>query len=435
MAGKYLMISQGGDGLGLALRLRLENQDNQVAVWIREGRAKQNYTGLLAKPDRWGDVLDADTVVLFDSSGGGRTADRLRARGHHVFAGSSFADQLELDRPLALDFMSQAGIKTPESKTFHSWDKAKEYVRGHDARLVFKASGDTGNFLGSYVSYDSGDLVEMLDYFAGVTAGQGKPEFILQDFVEGVEVSTEGWFNGREFMTPWNHTLERKQLMNDGLGPSGGCAGNIVWPERELNHVIEEGIARMAPILAEHDYIGPIDLNSVVNDEGVWGLEFTPRFGYDALPALLELVDGQIGPIITSMARLEYPTVLPLVNKRAAGLRISIPPYPSEQHHPDEGIPIRGLTREDRSHLYFYDVMLDPANHLVSTSAFGAVVTATGSGDGIVDAFDGPMEIARRAKIPQKQYRTDLAGVFVREWAKFDKLVRKEPVDVGLHQG
>jgi phosphoribosylamine--glycine ligase len=434
MAGKYLLISGGGDGLGLALRLRLENQDNQVAVWIREGRAKDNYTGLLSKPEKWSDFLDGETIVLFDSSGGGRTADRLRARGHFVFAGSTFADQLELDRPLALDFMQQAGIKTPESKTFRSWEKAKEYVKGHDNRLVFKASGDTGNHLGSYVSYDSGDLIEMLDYFASVTAGKGKPEFILQDFVEGTEISTEGWFNGREFMSPWNHTLERKQLMNDGLGPSGGCAGNVVWIEKEVNHVIEEGISRMAPILAEHQYIGPIDLNSVVNDEGVWGLEFTPRFGYDALPALLELVDGEIGPTIASMAKGEFPTSVPLVNRKASGLRISIPPYPSEHFHPDEGIPIRGLTRDDRSHLYFYDVMLDDSNHLVSTRAFGAIVTITGIGDGIVDSFDGPMEIAKRAKIPQKQYRTDLATVFTKEWCKFDKLVRKEDVSVGISQ-
>jgi phosphoribosylamine--glycine ligase len=432
MAEKFLLISGGGDGLGLALRLRMEGND--VAVWIREGRAKSNYDGLLAKPKKWDEFLDASTIVIFDSSGGGRTADRLRARGHFVFAGSTFADQLELDRSVALDFMSQAGIKTPESRTFRSWEKAKAYVKEHDHRLVFKASGDTGNYLGSYVSYDTQDLIEMLDHFAEVTAGKGKPEFILQDFVEGTEVSTEGWFNGREFMTPWNHTLERKQLMNDGLGPSGGCAGNLVWIEKDTNHVIEQGIARMASILRDHEYVGPIDLNSVVNEDGVWGLEFTPRFGYDALPALLELVEGGIGGTIAAMARGEFPTALPLANRKAAGLRVSIPPYPSEHFHPDEGIPVRGLTREDRDHLYFFDVKLDDKNRLVSTSAFGAVVTVTGNGDGIVDAFSGPMEIAKRAKIPQKQYRTDLVNVFTKSWCELDRLIGKEDVSVGLHE-
>jgi len=432
MAEKFLMISGGGDGLGLALRLKQEG--HTVAVWIREGPSKSNYDGLLSKPRRWGDALDAGTIIMFDSSGGGHTADRLKAGGNFVFAGSTFADQLELDRPAALDFMSQAGIKTPESKTFRNWEKAKEYVKGHESRLVFKASGETGKYLGSYVSYDGGDMTEMLEYFSEVVAGKGKPEFILQDFVEGLEISTEGWFNGKEFMKPFNHTVERKQLMNDGLGPSGGCAGNIVWLAKETNHVIEEGIAKMASILRDYEYVGPIDLNSVVNQAGVWGLEFTPRFGYDALPAFLELIQDGIGDTIAAMARGEYPTDLPLQDKFASGVRISIPPYPSEHFHSDEGIPIRGLTREDRSHLYFFDVKLDDKTRLVSTRAYGAVVTVTGSGDSIVDAMEGPMAIAKRAKIPQKQYRTDLTKLFVNEWAKFDQLVRREDVSVGLSQ-
>lgn len=222
--------------------------------------------------------------------------------------------------------------------------------------------------------------------------------------------------------------------MNDGLGPSGGCAGNVVWTTKETNHVIEEGIARMAPILRDNEYVGPIDLNSVVNGQGVWGLEFTPRFGYDALPSLLELVSGNLGEVISAMAKREAPTELPLENKWAGGLRISIPPYPSERFHSDEGIPIRGLTREDRGHLYFFDVKLDDKTRLVSTHAYGAVVTVTGTGDSISEAMAGPLEIAKRAKIPQKQYRTDLTGVFIKNYNEFDELIRREDVGVGLSE-
>lgn len=428
MSEKFLMLSGGGDGLGLALRLRQEG--NEVAVWIREGRAKSNYDGLLVKAAKWSDYLEPSTIVVFDSSGGGRTADRLRARGHFVFAGSSFADTLELDRDVALGIMSQSGIKTPESRTFHSWKAGKEWAEGPMAghRLVFKASGNTGNDLGTYVSYDTGDLVEMLDYFASLVEGKGRPEYVLQEFTKGTEISTEGWFNGEEFMTPFNHTIERKKLMNDDLGPSGGCAGNIVWLAKETNFVIEEGIKRMAPVLREHEYIGPIDLNSVVNEEGVWGLEFTPRFGYDALPALLELFDGQVGPVIAKMARRELPAEVPLVDKWGAGIRVSIPPYPSEHLHPDEGIPVRGLTRSDREHLYFYDVKLNDNNKLVSTAAFGAIVTVTGKGDSINEAMEEPLELAEKAKVPQKQYRTDLTGVFIKHWSEFDRLIHADKI-------
>src|SRR5258708_1127213 len=158
---KFLMISGGGDGLGLALRLKDEGHD--VAVWIREGRCKKNYDGLLRKLDKWESFLDKETIVLFDSNGGGRTADRLRARGHFVFPGSTFADQLGVDRQVGFELMEQCGVKVPRYKAFTSWDKAREYVRKEDKRLVFKPSGDSVNQIGSYLAYDVPDMLEYID--------------------------------------------------------------------------------------------------------------------------------------------------------------------------------------------------------------------------------------------------------------------------------
>lgn len=408
---KFLLLSGAGDGCGLALRLRQEGND--VAVWIREARSKQNFDGLLMKVKRWEEFLDDDTIVLFDSTGGGTTAERLKSRGHFVFAGGDFADQLEQDRGLALSLCEEAGIKVPHSETFHSWDKAKVYIKERDARLVFKPSGELGKAISSYVAYDAQDMLEMMDVFEEEAEGK-KPEFELQDFKKGVAISTEGWFNGREFMRPFNHTLERKQIMADNLGPSGGCAGNIVWTFG-TDRVLEEGLMLIAPVLEHHEYKGPIDLNTVVNDDGVWALEFTPRFGYDALPALLEMFEGSVSDTIASIARGEYPTILQLKSGFGAGLRMSIPPYPSERFHPDEGIPIRGFVRTDRPHLYFYDVMFTEQGRLVSTAAYGAIAVATAYADEYPAAMAACEALADRARIPDKQYREDLTAEFAKD--------------------
>src|SRR5690242_21436807 len=42
---------------------------------------------------------------------------------------------------------------------------------------------------------------------------------------------------------------------------------------------------------------------SVVNDEGVWGLEWTPRFGYDAMPTLIKMIQGGVGKFLSDVAR------------------------------------------------------------------------------------------------------------------------------------
>lgn len=419
---KFLMISGGGDGLGLALRLK--DEGNDVAVWIREGRSKKNYNGLLRKVDKWEEFLDKDTVVLFDSNGGGRTADRLRARGHFVFPGSTFADQLELDRQVAFELMQQCGVRVPEYKAFSSWDKARGWVKETGERLCFKPSGDSVNQLGSYLAYDTDDMIEFLDN--AQEKHKGRPEFLLQKFVEGYEISSEGWFNGERFMRPFNHTIERKALMNDDIGPSTRCAGNIVWT-CETSPVIEAGIKLMEPLLREREYLGPIDLNTIVNEEGVWALEFTPRFGYEALPSLLELFEKPVGETLAALARGERPTSLPMSsvpNTFASALFLSIPPYPTDKA-PQEGIPVRGFTKQDRAHLYFYDVMLDEKLRIVTTPAYGAIVTITSKGDDIVTAMKEPLETAKRAKIPDKQFRTDLTDVFVTARAELDPFLKE----------
>jgi phosphoribosylamine---glycine ligase len=404
----------------------LKAKGHQVAAWLRDKRAKKNYDGLIEKPRRWESFLSKDTIVVYDSSGGGRTGDRLRASGHHVFMGSVFADALELERDVAFEYMKQVGIKVPNSETFHDWEDGRVYAKKEGGRLAFKPSGKLADdqAVGSYVAEDDGDMIEMLHYFESVATHP--PEYELQEFKDGVAISTEGWFNGETFMVPFNHTVERKQTMNGNLGPSGGCSGNLVWAwQVGTNHIIEEGIKLMGPVLREFGYVGPIDLNSIVNEEGVWALEFTPRFGYDALPSFLELFQGDLGEdLIAPLARGEKPKEFVLKGGYGSALRVNVPPYPSDQFHHEGNVPIRGLERKDREHLFFYDVMFNERNQLVTAPAYGAVVAITGHGFDSEKAFEGPLDIAKKAKIPEKMYRTDLAGVLDTDIARFNRLVQ-----------
>ena len=418
---RFLLLSLKGDGLGLALRLK--QNGHTVAVHIRGKVEKDNYDGLIEKVDKWEDFLNKDTIVVFDSSGGGRTADRLRSRGHRIFAGSVFADNLELDRELAFELMQQVGIKVPAFKTFYDWEEGKKYVKQRNKRVAFKPSGDMSDEpgLGSYCCSDPEDMITMMDYFESIS--QRPPEFIIQDFIEGIAVSTEGWFNGYEWMEPFNHTLEHKQMQVSDLGPSSGCACNIVWPIRVGNRVLDEGTRLLEPLLKDAQYVGPIDLNTVVNEEGVWALEFTPRFGYDAFPSFLELYDGDLGELIAKMARLEQPDEVKMKEGFASALRVSIPPHPSEEFQHQGGVPIQGLTRSDRPHLYFFEVKLDEQGRLVSAKGGGAIAAITSLGESIHDSFREPYEIAKRLRIPEKQYRTDAEEVLSIDHARLERFL------------
>ncbi len=342
---KFHVLSNEGDGLGLALRLRDEQHD--VTVSIRSPKAQHDYDGLLRKVpfEKFNSALTKDTIVIFDSVGFGKMAERLRGQGYAVIGGSALADQLELDRAFALGIMDDYGIKVPPSEHFTDWPSAISYAEAKQTRMALKTDGNAPSFLA--------DSPEQLIALMKLYQKQGLPaDFELQDFVKGYELSTEGWFDGGNFSRPFNHTFERKQLMNGNVGPSGGCSFNVVFAcPHDYCRVCQEGIARLAPLLRHHNYVGMVDLNTIVNDEGVWALELTPRFGYEAWPAMMEMLTEPLGEFLAHYARGERMPKFPMqLNGYGSALRVSIPPYPFEDADAPKGIPIQGLTRNDRIH-------------------------------------------------------------------------------------
>ncbi len=411
---------ESGDGDGLAIARRLVDEGHDATVHIHNPKARHDFDGLLRKSDKL--IVQPGTTYVFDSTGGGKTAERLKGQGHATVGSSMFAQQMEMDRHLAAGLAEEAGIKVPPSAHFTDWASGKQYAETRE-RLCYKSDDNGG------ISYLASCPEDMVDFLTLQEKQGEKPDFEMQDFVKGLEISTEIWFDGYDFSPPPNHTFEKKQLMNNDLGPSSGCAGNVVWACTEgYCRICEEGIKKFIPLLRHHGYRGMWDMNTIVNDEGVWWLENTPRFGFDAFPALMEMLTEGVGEILIKYANGERVPKFPMRDKGfGAGLRVTIPPYPFDkksQTLAPKGVPIRELVRADRQHAYFYNVFLDDENKLRSSGAFGAIACFTGFGDDIYGAMGKCEEIAGRCEIRDKQFRTDLSGVFMESYRKFKEIVQ-----------
>jgi phosphoribosylamine---glycine ligase len=413
----FLLISECGDGTGLALRLKEEGHD--CRVWIPDPKTSNRCKGLIDYAEAWG----AYQVVVADCTGSGPLLDRMKENEIPTVGGSSFADKLEGDRQFAEEVLRDCGIKTPESERLADWDDASKVIEKmarSSGRVVIKPEGDLSGVVPSYVADDVEDANRTIERYKQL-AGSAGVELTIQQYIEGVAVSTEGWFNGDEWIEGmFNHTIERKQFLNDDLGPSAGCTGNVVWRCEADDPLVVALLEPLTKLLKEKQYRGAIDVNAVVNEEDCYALEFTPRFGYDAFPTLLyTLCHFDFGSFLDSLSRsqsLGYE----LEGGFGAGVRISIPPWPSEKFEAQGGAVLEGLVED---WFYPYDVRLNDKKEIETTGGYGIIGVMNGSGETIDAAFANAYRRCKKLRLPSKQYRTDLAETCMKDYRALRKVV------------
>lgn len=418
MTKRFNIVSETADGMGFGARLIQEGHD--VRMWIRNAEAKSVGDRIVPKVGDFEDlIVDAspdNDVFIFDVSGNGVFADYLYRAGFPVLGGSVLADRLERDREFGASIMRRCDIEVPETLSFTSFEDGIEHVRATpDTRWVYKPSKQLGDLSPSHVSYDAEDLIEMLNNISK-DVDIANPQFELQAFEKGIAFSSELWFQHGEFIEPLtNHTLERKELMDGDIGPSGGCLGNIAW---FCGGCKVCAIAKqLVPWARREHYHGMLDLNVIVTPSGrVYGLEFTPRFGYDASPTLFwELVRGGLGSFFDAAARGRVG-MLDLRDGFAGALRVTIPPWPTEKYTAEEAVPIRGIDPKvmERS-TYLYNVKEDDKGGLCTAGAWGIVALFTGHSSDPARAVNKPLDVVKELRLKNKQYRTDLGKQFVKD--------------------
>lgn len=423
--GKFLILSESGAGCGLALRLRAEGHEAKIKIFDHD------YEGLgTGIVDCACEYAMGETVVG-DCVGFGHVLEEFRDAGVRIFGGGVFADRLEADRLFSEEVFEKAGIKTPVSYRANGWDDAERKiskVSELSEKVVLKPEGGLSGVVPSFVASDAEEAEEVLERFRQKAGGAGA-EITIQEYIKGVALSTEGWFNGSEWVEGmFNHTIERKQFLCGDLGPSTGCTGNLVWACDSDDPVVKQTLLKLTDKMREHRYVGAIDVNSVVNKKGVYALEFTPRFGYDAFPTLLtSLCDFNFGSFIDDLARGDTPSV-ELAPGFAAGIRIGIPPWPSERVPGEPGIKIRGFEEDDKAWFYPYEVQIVD-DELQSSKGFGVLGVVNGLGQSISGAFARAYAIASKLKVADLQYRNDLNKVCFADFLELRSILGKDDAE------
>jgi phosphoribosylamine--glycine ligase len=412
---KFHFLSEEASSLFLAWRLK---HDGHAVTFYhlddptRKARVGDGMVKLSPTPEP-----PKGAIVIFDSTGKGRMGTDLRRRGWKVIGGNPFDEDLELDRASGTKIMQALGIATPKTKVMGSISQGQAYVSTHPGVWYFKPNGKTTTL----TNHGEGKMfVRWLEWASQFIEGE---PFELQAAVEGIEISTEGWFDGQRFVPPFNSTLEEKHFLTGDHGPRTGCESNVVWCWEGNEPQLPKGtVLRLTALLKKAGYVGPVDLNAIIDGTGKpHGLEWSARLGFDASQAYSLLVDGDYGEQLAAFAegKLDRWDLKP---GYAMTLRVTVPPYPSEsvvEAKKTAGLPIDPAIVADPRRYLPSDVRIERGGPVVA-GAHGYVVAVGTTGSTFSACRKTLLRMADDLDLEQKQYRVDPVHRAEKAWAALE---------------
>ena len=407
---KFLFVSYEALISDIAWQVVKEGHD--VKYFIDNKDEADIGDGFVPKCDNWEKEVDwADVIIFDDVLGHGTMADKMRAKGKLVVGGSAYTDMLEDDRSFGQEELKKYGIPIIPYENFTSLDDGIEFVKKNPGKYVIKPSGEAQNiklFLFVGEEEDGKDVIQVLEAYKKIAKKQIKV-YQLQRKVGGVEVAVGAFFNGSQFVYPINVNFEHKKLFPGNIGPSTGEMGTTMfWSDP--NKIFNNTLIKMEPKLKEEKYVGYIDLNCIVNNNGIYPLEFTARFGYPTIFIQQEGINMPISEFLYGLADGSL-TRFKAKSGFQIGVRLVRSPFPYgadlkilEQHQRETVVIFKKPNGEG---VHIEDVKLVD-NEWVLTGTSGVSLVVVGCGQTMKQAQHQVYSRIQNILIPDMYYRTDI---------------------------
>jgi phosphoribosylamine---glycine ligase len=421
-----------------ALYLRLIEEGHEVRISIANPLCRGTLAGMVEQTPDWQDELDwiraagADGVILFENvaDNRGTRQDELRRRGFNVIGGSGYGDRLENDRAYAQRVLAAAGLSIARTWEFAERAAALDFIQQNPGRYVLKFNGpDAGidNYVGRLP--DGRDLSAFLRALANPKSEEAG--FVLMEHVDGIEMGVGAYFDGSKFLAPACLDWEHKRFFPGDLGELTGEMGTVVTYDRS-SHFFARTLGRMEQLLRDHGHRGYVNLNTIVNEHGIWPLEFTCRFGYPGFAILTPLQKIPWGELLAAMVRGSL-SAFEARPGFCVGIVLTSPPFPYPRSQVPEpvGLPVLfdgELTAENRRNLHYCEVGLEDGE-LVTSGIYGWAMVVTGVGGSIASAQQRANALADRVLIPNVRYRRDIGHRLIAgDYARVEKLGLLDPL-------
>jgi phosphoribosylamine--glycine ligase len=428
------------------LALDIKNEGHDVAVALKE--EVHVLDGTLKKipyDTRFSYAKSCDLVVYDDKAKGEPSI--FRKSGISVIGGGKKTDEIEMDRIKANDIAKTCGMLVPKIYKPKDLKDAQSFIQKTGGKWVLKQMGNLDGIKGlnGVAKMDnSEDLVGMIDWLLKRWPEGLKQEFVLQEKIDGHEFACGSYWNGIEFQKDKDgdelceENWEHKPLMPGNMGEATGEMYTVLhYLKAKDSKLFKETLDKFRPLLKKIDFRGDFDINAIVNEKGVYFLEFTPRIGVPAISGQLAIQTSPWFDFLKAMAdgkqvkdykyNSGYCIVSWLLTKPFPAMssqRIinmaekmlgkskkdeDVSELMSYKLADSDGLPIffkEKLTTEDVKNMHFDGVLMDKGQLRVSNSD-GYIFTITGMGKTVDEAADKVVALMDKIVVPKGFYRND----------------------------
>jgi len=318
--------------------------------------------------------------------------DEFYRHGLKIIGPTQAAARLEGSKLFAKEFFSKASIPTARSGTS---------LYDFSLPVVIKADGLAAG-KGVVIAYERREAEQALERLG--------PNVVIEEFLEGEEVSFMGLSDGHTFI-PFAPTQDHKRIFDGDRGPNTGGMGAYSDPGILTSHQSGEIMERiMLPAIRQMradgtPFTGFLYAGLMMTHEGPKILEFNVRLGDPETQVLMHSYQGDFAELLTG------ETVRDTLSERAWGnpsvcVVLAAAGYPDT---PRTGDPIEGVAEaEGTGATVFHASTKRSGNDLVT--AGGRVLGVTASARDLQTATRNAYSAAGKIYFDGMHYRKDIAS-------------------------
>jgi phosphoribosylamine--glycine ligase len=337
--------------------------------------------------------------------------DALQQKGFRVFGPTQAAARLESSKAFAKQFMKRHKIPTANYAVCTSADEVEKAINLFHPPIVVKADGLAAG-KGVIICPSRHTAVEAAQgLFSGALLGATEKQVIIEEFLEGDEVSFLCLADGKH-VAPLVPAQDHKRVGEGDTGPNTGGMGvystsDILEPHMTdwiLRHIAEPTVRGMAE--EGTPFIGVLYCGLMMTARGPLVLEYNARFGDPETQAIfLRLESDLVDALEACIDGRLSATELHWSSGAAACVIASSGGYPGAYN---TGLPISGLVAACQvpGVQVFHSGTSRIANQLLTSG--GRVLGVTAAGESLEQALSRAYQALTEIHFDGMYYRRDI---------------------------